>query len=228
MSIRKVQFNPRKQLRFINNQGQRILYYKSFRCACFDEDSGNRDIHCPYCDVDGYRYDCAIPTTAIITGIQDQHVFTTVGEIKAGDCIGGFPWQIPVKFHDKVVLYNKRVQQNAMLIESEIHPPKLDDHIICQLDDAHTLNKTYKPYVDFVIDTDHRTVVWVDSNNKPEDGEKFTLSYWHRPVYIVWSVLPLERHSENKIMPKHVVLRRKDDFGNDLGRNVVSQLPGIY
>lgn len=221
MPMRKVEFHPNKHLDFIARQGQRVKYFRSYRCACFDLDSGNRDLNCPNkCDVDGYLYECGIPVTAIITGIQDQQLFTQVGMLKTGDCIGGFPWQIPIDFHDKVILLNNVVKQTYYFKYDMREEQAIRNHAVCRLGPARTLDRVFQPYVDFILDNDKRSIVWIDENNRPEHNEKYTLEYWHTPVYIVWSSLSLDRYSEDKFMPKHVVLRRVDDFGDDLGKSV--------
>jgi hypothetical protein len=200
-------------LQFVDDQGQRIAYQRAYKCACFDVDSGNKDLNCDICDEDGYCYECGTFVQAIITGIQDKVTFSQIGTIKEGDCIGGFPWHLPLAFHDKVLLLMKQVREEAFLVESSEEPPRIKPYLVCQLDTARTLNRQFVGYKDWQLDTDGRTIVWMDDNNKPAEGEKFTVQFWIRPTYMVWSALPLERHSENLTMPKHCVLRRKDELG---------------
>lgn len=214
----RVQFHPRKQVAFMFRQGQRVVYQKAYRCPCFDEDSLNKDIKCNLCDVDGYRYECSIPTVAIITGVQDKMNFNQVGTIKQGDCIGGFHWNFPIAFHDKVTLINKKTREEAMLVMDEFEPPMLKNYEVCQLDELRTMDDVLIPYVDWNLDTDGRTIVFLNPDKTPAEGAKFTVQFWIRPVYLVWQTLPLERYSEDKDMLKHVILRRKDDFGG-LGRD---------
>lgn len=215
-SSRRIEFDPQRQLDFLRRQGQYITYRKSYRCACFDEDSQNKDITCSACDVDGYRYECDIPSMAIITGIQDKQAFTQIGRLKQGDCIGGFPWQIPIKFHDEVILKNKKAYRDALLVQDEDDPAQIKDYRVCQLEPARTINRVFVPYKDFKIADDGQTVEWLTSN-RPEDGEKFTLGFWVLPTYIVWRDEALERWSENKQQLKHVILRLKDEWGGIKG-----------
>src|SRR3972149_5917905 len=146
MAVRSVEFHPNLHLDFIQRHGQRILYQRSYKCACFDEDSQNRKIDCPYCDVDGYRYECPMPTTAIITGIQDAQNFNQIGLLKQGDCYGGFPWPLPVAFHDRVILMNKLVREEALLVEGDIDDGLIKNYEVCRLDKAHTLTQIFTPY----------------------------------------------------------------------------------
>ena len=218
-TVRRVEFHPRKQLDFMRRHGQRVIYEESFRCACFDEDSGNKDIHHNLCDVDGYRYKCRIPTTALITSVQDKEGFNQSGQLKQGDCIGGFPWQIPIKFHDRVHLQNHTATNEALLIQSEDDPPRIKDYLVCQLGQARTIDRVFEPYLDFYLGgIDGNEIVWVASNNKPAEGEHFTLQFGARPTYIVWRDGPMARISENKLQLTHVILRMKDEWGN-LGRD---------
>ena len=216
-TARAIEFHPDKLSDFIMRQGQRVYYERAYRCPCFDLDSYNKAIGCTECDVDGYRYECQVPMIAIITGIQDMMDFTQVGELKQGDAIGGFHSNVPIAFHDRVTLFMKKVREEAFLLQDDFLPPRIKDHRVCQLDRARTMDKIYYPYTDYQLDTDGRTIIWMDDNNRPATGDKFTIQYWHMPVYVVWQSIALERHSEDKNMPRHVILRRKDDFGNDLG-----------
>ena len=216
---RRVEFHPRKQLDFMSRHGQRVLYEESYRCACFDADSGNKDIKHNECDVDGYRYKCSIPTTAIITSVQDKEGFNQSGQLKQGDCIGGFPWQIPIKFHDKVQLRNHIATNEVLLVQDDEFAPTIKDYNVCQLGEARTIDRVFQPYKDFNLGgIDGHSVIWTDPNNKPYHEEHFTLQFGARPTYIVWRDGAMARISENKYQLTHVILRMKDEWGN-LGRD---------
>lgn len=63
----------------------------------------------------------------------------------------------------------------------------------------------YKLGTDFSLEG--AEVVWLGTENEPSEGEQYTVTYTHRPVFTVLTNLPTPRYQDGQDLPKKVALR---------------------
>lgn len=212
----KIVFKPdRIQLPYIERQGQRIEYERAKLSAYANAKIGGREFDWDEgefkggsgVDEDGYEYDPPIPLKAVLTNIQDVIHFLPQGEIKTGDIYGGFAWQVPLAFHDRITVMGRRVEKELVFTMGSV-PSQMKSYKIVELLEARTTSKTYKPYIDFNTDTDNN-IIW-SGVSRPSLGENFVIKLAYRPMYVIWQVLVMDRISEDQRIMRRAVLRHYD------------------
>lgn len=219
----------------ITRRGTNVLWERAQRCSCWDISSGQPNYHCKACHGYGYIYDAPIEESAIlIMSLALNKEFTQLGEYRMGDAIATVPLQkrveVPGKISyaenplywigewDQITLLNTEFRSDELLIKDEAlydrDPDTLRNTCVTKIVGVHKADPItgivtrYTEGVDFVLNG--ATIEWVQSDNVPLPGEKYSVQYYHRPIYVVYTQLPQHRDQDNQHLPKKVILRYKD------------------
>jgi hypothetical protein len=219
----------------ISRRGRSVLWEQAFKCSCWSDSSGQPDYSCKACDGLGYIYDSPmnIYKILIMTLVLSKE-FTPIGDFRMGDCIATIPEHFKtveankvlypenpmfdVGEWDKITLTDTEFRYNDFLIKGEsiLGRPadtlkhKFVTRILSVLKaNSETGEVTFYEYnVDFILN--NMTLQWLPEGNSPAEGEKYSIMYYYRPTYIVYTQLPQSRDPDGQHFPKKVVLRLMD------------------
>lgn len=220
----------------ITERGVPVKWERAQRCTCWDMTSGQPGYSCKACNGDGYVYDEPIEESAIlIQSLIMSKDFTHIGEYRMGDAVAtvpyrkrvlidGLPDYVENKLYwvgewDRITLMNTEFRSDEILVRGESlygrEPDKLRNEEITrivsvlQADTVSGKITFYTPEVDFVLENGR--IEWLgEAVQYPIIGEKYSVQYYHRPTYQVYTQLPQHRDQDNQHFPKKVILRYKD------------------
>lgn len=217
----------------ITARGVPVKWERAQRCTCWDDLSGQPGYSCKACFGFGYVYDAPIEESAIlIQSLIMSKDFTYIGEYRMGDAIATIPYRKRVMIDglpayvenqlywigdwDKITLMNTEFRSDEVLVRGErvfgrepdtLRNPDVTKIVSVVKTDPITGKITvYEPETDFILEGSQ--LQWIA--NSPIEGEKYSVQYYHRPVYVVYTQLPQHRDQDGQHFPKKVVLRYKD------------------
>lgn len=221
----------------IQRRGMPVLWEKSQKCTCWDDYSGHPTSSCLACHGVGYLYDAPIETrNVLIMSLVINKDFTFAGEYRMGDAIATVPkrkyekdenglWHRPfnalfdIGEWDKITLVETEFRTHETLkLDTPLYGREADTlrneavtRVMSVLKaNPETGNITYYAEgTDFTLDGNKLN--W-DSSANLETGETYSVLYYHRPVYIVYTQLPQSRDQDMQQLPKKVVLRYRSEI----------------
>ncbi len=219
----------------IMRRGMPVLWYRSQKCPCWNDNSGQPDYSCKACGGYGYLYEDPIEARHIVVhSLILSKDFTPIGEYRMGDCVASIPyrkkmmvggkWQFPfneiydIGEWDKIIILNSEFRSHETLIKNQTifgrEADTLRNEEVTKIINILTINKDTGAVTYYVEDEDFSLedskITWLDGGNAPEDEEKYSVLYYHRPVYLGYTQLPQSRDQDNQRLPKKLILRYRD------------------
>jgi hypothetical protein len=222
----------------ITRRGIDVRWEQAIKCTCWSDDSGQPLYSCKACGGTGYLYSTpATIHTVLIMSLAMSKEFTPVGDFRMGDCIATIPqhykavdgaqrvtWPINPMYDigewDKVTLLDTEYRCNENLIRGVALRDQPADTLrsadVTKILGVLRANpETGEVYI-YEAGTDYNiangnTIDWIGaSSDIPANGEKYSVMYYCRPVYVVYTQLPQSRDPDGQHFPKKVVLRYRD------------------
>ncbi len=219
----------------IMRRGMPVLWQRSQKCPCWNDDSGQPDYDCEACDGEGYLYEDPIETSYIlIMGLILSKEFTPIGEYRMGDCIATIPARKKMKVNglwkflpneiydigewDKIILSESEFRSHETLIKGkslfERDADTLRKEEITKVINILSINKDTGEVTNYNQGTDYeldgRKIDWLAGGNSPDEDQKYSILYYHKPVYLAYTQLPQSRDQDGQRLPKKMILRYKD------------------
>lgn len=222
--------------KMITDRGVPVKWERAQRCTCWDMTSGQPAYSCKACNGDGYVYDEPIEESAIlIMSLVMNKEFTPIGEYRMGDAIAtvphrkqvvldGLPAYVENKLYwigewDRITLMNTEFRSDEVIVRGEPFygrdPDRLRNSEVTRIVSVLKANTEtgkitfYNPETDFVLEAGR--INWLEEAvQAPLIGEKYSVQYYHRPTYQVYTQLPQHRDQDDQHFPKKVILRYKD------------------
>ena len=54
---------------------------------------------------------------------------------------------------------------------------------------------------------DDNRIIWLGTAHEPSEGEQYSVTYEHRPTFIIFTNLPTPRYQDKQDLPRRVVIR---------------------
>jgi hypothetical protein len=174
--------------------------------------------------------------TALVTSVTLNKEFQEMaGMFEVGDAVMTVPRELPsrlpngvydlrtmvanplfeIGLNDKVTLMDDEYKTSEVLVKGTAMYGRPADTLInekvtriksVRLYDTDTGESTaYTKDTDFTLDKNR--IVWLEGKPQPTLGAQYSVTYFHRPVYIVAVNLPKPRHQDGQELPRYVVLR---------------------
>lgn len=219
----------------IMRRGMPVMWYRSQKCPCWDDVSGQPNYSCKACAGQGYLYEPPIQTSFIlIMGLILSKDFTPIGEYRMGDCIATIParkkvmingrWEfIPNEIYDigewdKIILVESEFRSHETLIKDQHmfgrEPDTLRNEEITKIISVLSIDENtgaitkYNEGADFEIVG--QKINWLSGINAPNNNQKYSILYYHKPVYLAYTQLPQSRDQDGQRLPKKLILRYRD------------------
>lgn len=213
-----MRFNPTAFNRHLVNIGQRMLWRRSYACACANPLTGAADPKHALCGGKGRIWDDPVET---ICGVSKQAVtaeMVDAGVYDSGDMTMSVPenspmWESAGRF-DRVTLLNSTDVFSQPLMRGGPMPERLLFSVE-KLTRCFTLDPVTRGIVENAlpsIDTDGMIVF--APGDEPPLGASYSLTGTKFDDYYIFDQLPSDRNEHSGMrLPKRVQLRKWDLFG---------------
>ena len=217
----------------VYRRGHPVVWQQAMKCTCWSEDSGQPDYNCDVCDYNGYIYLPPIKSRyVLVLSLIWQRDFTPVGEHRLGDAVATVPYY--KKFRDEdnrfqkefnelyhigewdlIVLQDSEFRSQELLRRGEAiykrSPDTLRNKHAVKVKNVFTVESgeiiNFEEGIDFKLEGNE--INWF-SGCGPAEGQRYSVVYFHNPVYVVHTSLPQSRDYDDQHMPKKAVLRYMD------------------
>lgn len=194
----------------IDEMGQTISWYKSFRCPCFDARSGEPDPSCASCSGKGQVYSAPVTCNIAFSGMDAQKDWVGYGRFETGDLVvtvGYNSQAYDLAEGDKIVLLDSSIPFETT---GTTGAPVNLSHVVSIESPRLLVNGTV--VIKSATWSEQNNLVW--SSPAPNAGIPFTIKGRKNPVYTVYTDLARDRHHYHGAhYPRLVVLRVLDLVG---------------
>lgn len=210
-----MKFNPAAFDRFLANIGQRVLWRRSYACACVNPASGQPDPKHALCGGKGRIWDSPIPT---VTGVASQKVqlqWAQMGMFEVGDMVLSIPQSSPlwecgsfdrITALDSTDVFSQPLVRGAPAERLLFQPASVDR--------CFWLHPTLRTPVDGAppaVDAEGR-LSW-PAGGEPPAGTTYSLTGTKHTEYFIWGEFSSDRNQHSGMrLPRRVVARKFDLF----------------
>lgn len=203
--------------RFLTGIGQRVLWRRSYACACVNPSSGSPDPRHALCGGKGRIWD---PPVQTVTGVASQKVqiaWAQMGMYELGDMVLSVPQSSPLwdaGAFDRVTALNSTDVFSLPLVRNAPSERLLFQPSV--LTRCFWLHPTTRQPVEGalpVVDAAGR-LSWPGGLGEPPAGATYSLTGERFSEYFIWGDLPSDRNQHGGMrLPRRAVARRFDLFG---------------
>lgn len=166
----------------INQKGYKITWQQGMLCSCYNPDSGQPDYNCTACYGKGYIYFGDTETRAIVTSINGTKEQGKIGLDDVGSAYLTPLSTDEVGFRDRFVFHDFTMKY-SQLVEYSEHSPNFLKYPVIDMYGVRHLNTIYRRGIDYELSKDGMSLEWIKPNTM-YDGQKYSVLYTTRPVYI--------------------------------------------
>ena len=213
MRLRPERFN-----RHLANMGQRLMWRRSYACACVNPASGAPDPKHALCAGKGRIWDTGIETVCGVTKQEVTPQMADLGIFDKGDMVLTVPssspmWEMSGRY-DRILLLNSTDVFSQPLTRGAANERLL--FTVEKVSRCFWLNPTTRLIVEGglpVIDADGRPS-WPGGVGEPPPGTTYSLTGTKFDEYFIIDSLPSNRNEHlGAPLPKRVSMRKWDLFG---------------
>lgn len=183
--LARIDFKPAWFTDVIEQKGLKINWYKALMCSCaVNNQSGQPDPNCPYCDGFGYIYQSPIELDVVTQSVTALPEFMLAGYAQFGELLitpkDDIDITVPdrIEFIDYVTTHTHAVLRKNGDEDTNRYP-------IYQVAYIFYKGTYYIENIDFEIDTvNPRIIRWLTAN-RPETRTKYTIRYLTHPRYLI-------------------------------------------
>jgi hypothetical protein len=235
MYYANVMLHAYKYEQLIQRRGRDVAWQKATLCSCWDVDSGNPQYGCRACFGKGYIYAAPVTGRVSLMSVEQRKDFQEMaGVFELGDSVMTVPNRVwdrapngvflntstanplfQIGMHDLVALVDDEreaaeILQKGTPIYGRPADTLLNDHVtrvavVRKVDPSVGTITNYALGVDYTLTGN--AISWVVGGAQPSTGDKYAVTYFHRPVFTVLLTLPKPRHQDGQDMPRYVALR---------------------
>lgn len=233
MPLTTVALHAKNYEDLILRRGRQVQWQEAQICSCWNSQTGQAQFNCAACHELGYIYSSPYVGTALVMSITTTKEFMEAGVFDTGDAIMTVPKRYPIKLqnglvdkthfidnpmfdigmYDLVTLLDDEYKYSVNLVKgapAHGYPPETLPHpVVTRIKQVYKTDSTTGNITTYLQGTDFtlngRQIQWI--GKQPNAGEQYSVVYFHRPVYTVYTTLPKPRHQDGQDLPRHVVLR---------------------
>lgn len=128
-----------------------------------------------------------------------------------GDAVATFPYSYDVANDDIITVLSGTYTQKSVMTKKKAQYDVIPAYFVDAVVSCTGKNGAYTQGVDFLL-AGTNYIKWI-SQNRPADGEAYSVTYRVFPTYKVVKAIPQIRTSENQRMPKKAVVKLYDTYG---------------
>lgn len=228
-----IQLHANKFEELIYRRGRPVRWQEAIICTCWNMSSGQPSFNCKACKGTGYVYSDPYDGIALVMSVTANKNFEQFGGVDIGDAIMTVPKRYPVilpngtmdrasftenpmfdiGIFDLITLLDDSYKTSEHLIKDIPYGNRSADTLsnyyitgiksIQQMDPQTGTIKTYKKDIDYELEDNK--IKWI--GDQPSPGSTYSVVYYHRPTYSIYTMLPKPRHQDKQDLPKYAVLK---------------------
>jgi hypothetical protein len=219
----------------IDRRGRAVKWQEAITCSCLNLDSGQPSYSCAACHGKGFVYKNSIIAKAMVTSVTlNKDWQDMAGLFEVGDAVMTVPKRTPkrlsngvmtgqfddnplfyVGMYDKVTLTDDEYKTSEVLVKAVPIGKRVADTLlnedVTRVQSVVKFDAVTGAETPYSLGTDYQMqdnlVDWLPGGNSPADGEQYSVTYFHRPTYVVIATLPKPRHQDGQDFPRYVALR---------------------
>lgn len=198
----------------IHQKGASVIWQKSALCSCLNERTGQPDYSCPACKGKGYIYFDDKEIRAVVSGITGDKSQIPIGLLDVGTSYLTTKSTDLVGFRDRIIFKDFRTPYSEVVTYND----GIDLRYECEeLVAVHVLSNSIP--LDKITISEDKTRLEVDPSVGLQNGERVSLLYRIKPVYIVIDIphelrgtyVKFGRSTEEWVtLPKQLMIKRED------------------
>lgn len=134
-----------------------------------------------------------------------------------GDAVLSFPYAYDVSNDDVITVLSGTYTQKSVITKKSTRYDVIPSYFVDEVISCAGKSRAYVQNEDFIL-CGTNYIKWL-CDDKPADGEAYSISYRVFPTYKVVKSIPQIRTSENQRMPKKAVVKLYDTYGEARGVN---------
>lgn len=138
-------------------------------------------------------------------------------ERASGDAIVTFPYSCDVSENDVLTVLAGTITQKSMIVRTKLENDEIPAFFVESIVQIAGKDKEFENGIDFLL-VGTNSIKWI-SDNKPEAGEGYSVTYKVYPTYTVVRNIPQLRSSENQRFPKKAVVKLMSSYSAKRGVN---------
>ena len=128
-----------------------------------------------------------------------------------GDAVVTFPYSYDVSNDDIITVLSGTYAQKSIITKRKAQYDVIPAYFVGEVASCSGKDRDFAQGVDFLL-AGTNYIKWI-SENRPADGEAYSITYRVFPTYKVVKAIPQIRTSENQRMPKKAVVKLYDTYG---------------
>lgn len=210
IALRNIDLSRKAFDDLIQNQGIDLVLKKVSICpnrTSIHQESHN--INCDFCD-SGYIYYDSVEFKGVLQTSGLEKIIKDAGSWVTGTAMITAPNQIRFDYFDKIEVSGAKARFNQLIErDSDSNIDRAHFRITNVFNLVDSNNKKYGLESDYTV-TSQGYIQWI-SDNRPEDGQIYTLSFEYTPKFVVLDHLKFVRDviegGEHKNLPQQILVR---------------------
>ena len=128
-----------------------------------------------------------------------------------GDAVVSFPYSYDVSNDDIITVLSGTYTQKSVMTKKKARYDVIPAYFVGEVVSCAGKSGEYEQGRDFLL-AGTNYIKWI-GENRPQDGETYSITYRVFPTYKVVKAIPQIRTSENQRMPKKAVVKLYDTYG---------------
>lgn len=182
-----------------------------------DKESGESIIIVPPDTLNVKSVDYLPPFTFVILNQNINKADAQTMQEVNGDAVLSFPYAYDVASDDVLTVLSGTYTNKKVVIKKDAEYDVIPDYFVDEVVTCIGLERNYVQGTDFIL-CGTNYLKWI-CDDRPEDGEAYTITYKVFPTYKVVKNIPQIRTSENQRMPKKAIIKLYDTYGESRGLN---------
>lgn len=211
-----MRFNPTRFDRHLANIGQRVLWRRSFACACVNPASGQPDPKHALCAGKGRIWNDPVPTVTGVATQSTQAKWAAMGMYAVGDMVLSIPQASPLwnaGRYDRITALDSTDVFSQPLVRGAPTEKLLFKPV--SIDRVFWLHPTTRLIIEGGIPTVGSSGIpeWAVGQLAPAPGVSYSITGTKNSEYFLFDNFPSDRNQHSGMrLPKRVVARQFDLF----------------
>jgi hypothetical protein len=181
----RIDLKPEEFDRAIYQKGAKIIWQKSMFCSCVDETTGQPDYNCPACKGKAYIFFDPKEIRAVVTGLSGDKDQIPIGLLDVGSAYMTTRASDLVGFRDRLTFVDFLTPHSQVITFTD-DPEGEELRYECEQVVSVRILSSEIPVDQYSISADKKRILF--NPGYLSMGEKFSILYQIKPVYIVVDV----------------------------------------
>ncbi len=199
-------FKPRLFKELIVEKGYNCLIQHAMPCGNIDSYTHDHPKDCKYCHGTGFVYYGDEKTKVLMTSLSKDKRYIISPELLLGQAMITVNSDISLQYRDRIINLDALIRYSQLAQHSNTHIDELRFKIF-EIENVYRFGSVDKSmeleeYVDYEI-IDNNKIKWINSSNRPNVGEIYSIRYKTHPSWIIISFPHVVRETTTTFLKPH-------------------------